>query len=246
MDNKDESPKPETEALTETAPAPAPVASETTPPAAPTETTVEPEIIPAPGILARISTAISRAFSANPKRTGPALTMAMILDTAGGQHCFVSDSALAQFRAWQKRHDVNLNFMLAADPTPAWLRHQKSIQDTVEAGTSDDSQAHSREEFIKSHQQKIEAARLNLEKIYLEAWPLCAAVAARCIEAAELKAQKREQQERDDHARYGVAYPGTSAIVKTLRAAIEMARVRSKKVEGGRASPQTILPYLDF
>src|ERR1035437_2635408 len=100
--------KPETPATAAPAAEAPPAASEviTTPPA--------PE-----NILKRIVRAIDRAMSAEPKRTGPALTFAMILDSAGGQNLFVSPSALAQFRAWQKLHDLNLDILLTTSPQTA-------------------------------------------------------------------------------------------------------------------------------
>lgn len=247
MDNKVESPKPETEALTETAPAP--VASETTPPAAPTEAAVEAENIPAPGILARISTAISRALSANPKFTGPALTFAMILDSAGGQDHFVSPSAFAQFRAWQKLHDLNLDILLNTSPQTAkiaWMKHQEVLQDSIHAEKIGEQTGHSYEDFEKSHEQKIAAAKENMQKIYRDCFPLCAVIAENCIAVAEKQTAKREAYEREQHSWYGVTYPGPSAIVRTFREAIEMARVRSQFAEGGQASPRLILPYLNF
>jgi hypothetical protein len=227
----------------------------TAPPAPPTAEAapVAPEVIttpPAPeNILTRIVRAIDRAMSAEPKRTGPALTFAMILDSAGGQDHYVSPSALAQFRAWQKLHDLNLDILLNTSPQTAkaaWMKHQEFLQSAIHAETVSEQTGHSYEDFEKSHEQKIAAAKENMQKIYRDMWPLCSTVAARCIEVAEAQVKKLEASERARHEWYGVPFSAPSAIVTTFRDAIAMARVRSQFMENGQASPRLILPYLNF
>ena len=214
---------------------------------------VAPEVITAPpapeNILTRIVRAIDRAMSAETKRTGPALAFARLIDSAGGQDHFVSPSALAQFRAWQKLHDLNLDVLLNTSPQTAkiaWMKHQEVLQDSIHAETIGEQTGHSYEDFEKSHEQKIAAAKENLQKIYCDCYPLCSTVAARCIEVAEAQTKKRETYEREQHEWYGVTFPGPSAIVRTFREAISMARVRSQFMENGQASPRLILPYLNF
>lgn len=231
-----------------------PATPEATAPAAMPEVITAPEVITVPpvqpvNIITKLVRAIDRAMSAEPKRTGHARIMAMILDASGGQAKYVSPAALKQLREWQRLYDLNLKLLTGTDfqtSKTAWLSHAESLGKSIHDETHHELTGYTLEDFKKSHEAKLEAARVNLQKIYHEAFPLCSTVAERCIAAAAAYTQQHEEHDRERHEWFGVAYSGQSAIVRAFREAIQMAVVRSKFVELGHASPSTILPYLNF
>jgi hypothetical protein len=254
-ENENLTPAPITDPATPT------ISEQTTPPAAPEKAvavdTITAPPVPAPApevidptprlnILTRLVRAIDRALASDTKRTGHALIIHMILDTEGGQETFIGKSDLDTLRAWQARYDRNLNFMLNARPDTDWLNHQKDVRDGIESEITGDLHAMSRDEFTKAHMERVEAARLNLEAIYQECFPLCSAIAYLAIEIAEKKVRGREKREREECAYYGVTNAGPSAIVQSWRAAIQFARMRSTFVQNGRAAPRDIIGYINF
>jgi hypothetical protein len=239
----------------------APPASETAPTApeqpaaaevitAPPATALAPEVATdqpdKPNIVTRFFRAIDRALVGNPNRTGHSLTLAMIVDTAGGQETWLGKADVERLRLWQARYEKNLNFMLNANPTADWLKHQAMVRSRIEAETAGELHALSRSEFERAHLERVEGARLNLEQIYVECFPLCAAIANRVIAIAEERCKSREAQERKEHDHYGVKFDGPSNIVRSFRAAIQYARMRSTFVTSGRAAPRDIIGYINF
>jgi hypothetical protein len=223
----------------------APSAAKTTAAAPPIEELLPPKS----GILTRLARAIDRAISANPNRTGHAQVAAMILETTGGQNMIVTEKTLARLREWNKKYAINLDVVLNYTPQNARLmfaKQQEEIQAAIHSGKLDGVSAQPVEHWHLDYEQKLQAAKANMCQIYEECLPVCQGIAAGFIEVAEIKVSQRETYEREIHDFYGIPYGGPSNIVLAFKKAIAFARTRSTPVQNGSASPEIILPYINF
>lgn len=229
---------------------PAPASADPTPAPAAADSTPAADAAPLdddqrPNILTRIVRAIDRALEAG-KRAPHEQACYIILDTTGGQRLILDPSEKAKLIDWQKQHDALIQFIQKTtrkDSHLAFELHQKAVAKSIHAGTT--IEAKSVEAFEKDFEAKMEAAKLDLKRIYKECHPLAVDIGYRFNALAVKRVNDLEASERYKYENYGLPY-SPSPLIQHLRKSVTIANARLNFNEFGNASPKQLLPYLNF
>lgn len=129
----------------------------------------------------------------------------------------------------------------------AWLEHQKELQQSIARGDLQSLDGYNRVEFESEFAEKMEAAKRERIRVTREdGAPLVEAVLEKFVPVIEQFAADYAKQEADSYAKFGIPYPGPSALVVTLRRAADIVRIRTPRAEYANSFMRDILPFLDL
>jgi hypothetical protein len=195
-----------------------------------------------------IDSIVNAVTGRTPAPPDPFVTLTCaIRDAAGVKFGSANQRAdLAEKQAGYDRAQREVDRHNDHEAKAAWLRHQADLEAAIARGDLDDLDGYDRNEFEAEFREKMAAAKRIRAAITASCAPVVEALSEDFAAVAEKFASEQTRAEVDAYAKFGIAYPGPSELVKALRSAADQARRQVPRIPGLAVPPRRMVPYVDF